>query len=72
MRIENHIHYIMLYHFEKDWNAAHSFRDLNEFSDEGTISKKWKDGSRNLNRAIQISQMKKEEINHQISTTRHF
>ena len=29
----------MLYHFEKGWNAAQSFRDLNELFGEGTISK---------------------------------
>ena len=40
MRIENHIHirHIMLYHFEKGWKAADSFRDLNELFGEGTIS----------------------------------
>lgn len=58
MRIENHIHirHIMLYHFEKDWNAAQSFRDLNELFGEGTISKsqverwfkKFKSGDTNL------------------------
>ena len=41
MHIENHIYIrdIMLYHFEKGWNAAQSFRDLNELFDEGTICK---------------------------------
>ncbi|CAK9818532.1 Histone-lysine N-methyltransferase SETMAR [Anthophora plagiata] len=41
MRIENHIHirHIMLYYFEKGWNAAQSFYDLNELFGEGTISK---------------------------------
>ena len=41
MRIENHIHirHIMLCHFEKGWNAAQSFRHLNELYGEGTISK---------------------------------
>ena len=41
MRIENHIHIrrIMLYYFKKGWNAAQSFRDLNELFAEGTISK---------------------------------
>ncbi|CAD5226558.1 unnamed protein product [Bursaphelenchus xylophilus] len=28
----------MLYHFEKGWKAAQSFRDLNELFGEGTIS----------------------------------
>ena len=39
MRIENHIYirHIMLYHFEKGWNAAQSFCDLNELFGEGTI-----------------------------------
>ena len=35
----------MLYHFEKGWKAAQSFRDLNELFGEGTISesqcRKW-------------------------------
>ena len=39
MLIENHIRHIMLYHFEKGWNAAQSFCDLNEPFNEGTISK---------------------------------
>ena len=41
MRIENHIHicHIVLYPFEKGWNAAKSFRDFNELFGEGTISK---------------------------------
>lgn len=41
MRIENHIHirHIMLYHFEKGWNAAQSFHDLNEFFGKGMINK---------------------------------
>ena len=41
MRIENHIHirHIMLYDFEKGWNAAQSFRDPKELFGEGTISK---------------------------------
>ena len=41
MRIQNHIHirHIILYHFEKGWNAAQTFRDLNELFGEGTISK---------------------------------
>ena len=40
-RTENHIHirHIMLYHFEKGWNEAQSFRDLNGLFGEGTISK---------------------------------
>ncbi|CAJ0947632.1 unnamed protein product, partial [Mesorhabditis belari] len=34
MRLENHTHirHIMLYHYEKEWTAAQSFRDLNELS----------------------------------------
>ena len=58
MRIENHIHirHIMLYHFEKGWSAAQSYRDLNELFGEGTISKsqvkrwfkKFKSGDTNL------------------------
>ncbi|GFS37445.1 hypothetical protein TNIN_416831 [Trichonephila inaurata madagascariensis] len=33
MRVENHsdICHIMLFHFEKGWKAAESFRDLNDF-----------------------------------------
>ena len=40
MLVHNHIHirHIMLYHFEKGWKAAQSFRDLNELFGEGTIS----------------------------------
>ncbi|KZC07153.1 Histone-lysine N-methyltransferase SETMAR [Dufourea novaeangliae] len=40
MRVENHSHirHIMLYHFEKGWKAAQSFRDLNELFGKGTIS----------------------------------
>ena len=38
MHIENHIH-IMLYYFEKSWNAAQSFCDLNELFGEGTRKK---------------------------------
>lgn len=47
MRVENHIHirHIMLYHYEKGWKAAQSFRDLNELFGEGTITdsavRKW-------------------------------
>ena len=58
MRIKNHLHirHIMLYHFEKGWSAAQSFRDLNELYGEGTISKsqaerwfkKFKSGDTNL------------------------
>ncbi|XP_055951447.1 uncharacterized protein LOC129987498 [Argiope bruennichi] len=41
MRVDNHTHirHIMLYHFEKGWEAAQSFRDLKELFGEGTISK---------------------------------
>lgn len=42
MRIENHIRHIILYHFEKGWNAAQSFRNLNEFFNEKTIGKSQK------------------------------
>ena len=40
MLVNNHTHicHIMLYHFEKGWKAAQSFRDLNELFGEGTIS----------------------------------
>jgi hypothetical protein len=46
----------MLYHFEKGWKGAQSFRDLNELFSEGTISqsqverwfKKFKSGDTNL------------------------
>ena len=72
MRIENHTHirYIMLYHFEKGSNAAQSFRDLNELlAKEQQAKAKLNGGS---NRAIQTSQMKNEEVGHQISATRHF
>ena len=46
MRIKNHIHNlnIMLYHFEKGWNAVQSFRDLNELVGEETISKRQVEG----------------------------
>ncbi len=42
MRVENHIHirHIMLYHYEKGWKAAQSFRDLNDLFGEGTISER--------------------------------
>jgi predicted transcriptional regulator len=38
MRVDNHIHlrHIMLYHFEKGWSAAESFRDLKELFCQGT------------------------------------
>ena len=41
MRIENHIHilHIKLYYFERCWNAALSFSDLNKLFDDGTINK---------------------------------
>ncbi|GFY44378.1 histone-lysine N-methyltransferase SETMAR [Trichonephila inaurata madagascariensis] len=40
MHVENysHIHHIMLYHFEKGWKAAQSFRDFNELFGKGIIS----------------------------------
>ncbi len=40
MRVDNHIHirHIMLYHYQKGWKAAQSFRDLNELFGLGTIS----------------------------------
>ncbi|GFV88763.1 histone-lysine N-methyltransferase SETMAR [Trichonephila clavipes] len=47
MRVENrsHIRHIMLYYFEKGWEAAQSFHDLNELFGKGTISesqcRKW-------------------------------
>ena len=48
MRIENHIH-IMLYHFEKSWNAAQSIRDLNElFGEEHSAKAKLKDGTHHI------------------------
>ena len=76
MRIENHshIHHIMLYHLEKGWNAAQSFRkkgwnaaqsfrNLSELFDEGTISKsqveRWFKSS---NRGIQTSQKRNKSI----------
>ena len=40
MRVENHIHirHIKLYHYEKGWNAAQSFCDLNKlFGDHNTL-----------------------------------
>ena len=42
MRVDKHLHvrHIMLYHFEKGWTAAQSFRDLNELFGEGTISER--------------------------------
>lgn len=42
MRNKNHIHirHIMLYHFEKEWKASASFRDINEIFGEGTISER--------------------------------
>ncbi|GFV17545.1 hypothetical protein TNCV_4028751 [Trichonephila clavipes] len=40
MWVENHsqICHIMLYHFEKGWKAAQSFRDVNELFGKGTVS----------------------------------
>ncbi len=40
MRVDSNIHirHIMLYHYQKGWKAAQSFRDLNELFGEGTIS----------------------------------
>ena len=41
MPVENHFHFAILYALplEKGWNAAQSFRVLNELVGEGTISK---------------------------------
>uniref|UniRef100_A0A915E4J5 Protein kinase domain-containing protein n=1 Tax=Ditylenchus dipsaci TaxID=166011 RepID=A0A915E4J5_9BILA len=41
MRVKNHLHirHIMLYHFEKGWRAAQSFRDFVELFGEEAISK---------------------------------
>lgn len=39
--IENHIHHIMLYYFEKGWNVQ-SFHDLNKLIGEKTINKSQK------------------------------
>ncbi|CAJ0961375.1 unnamed protein product, partial [Mesorhabditis belari] len=41
MRVDNHIHlrHIMLYHFEKGWSVAESFRDLKELFGQGTIGR---------------------------------
>ena len=41
MRVANYIHirHILLYHFEKGWPAAASFRDINAVFGNGTISK---------------------------------
>lgn len=41
MRVENsiHIRHIMLYHYEKKWKSAQSFRDLTDLFGEGCISK---------------------------------
>ena len=38
MLVDNHTHirHIILYHLKKGWNAAQSFRDLNELFGEGT------------------------------------
>ncbi|KAK6761679.1 hypothetical protein RB195_022675 [Necator americanus] len=40
MRLENHTHIrqIMLYHYEKGWTSAQTFRDLNELFGKGTIT----------------------------------
>ena len=40
MRIDNHIHirHVMLYHYEKGWTVAKSFRDINKIFGEETIS----------------------------------
>ena len=42
MRVENHIHIcdIMMYHYEKGWKLAQSFRDLIELFGERTISER--------------------------------
>ena len=44
MHVENHIythiHHIMLYPYEKGWEAAQSIRDLNDLIGEGTISER--------------------------------
>ena len=44
----------------------------NFLTKEQSAKAKLRDGSRNSNRAKQTSQMKKEEVDHQISTIRHF
>ena len=58
MRVDNHVHvrHIMLYHFEKEWKATESARDINELFGEGTIGermvqkwfKRFKDGDTSL------------------------
>ena len=52
-----HVRHIMLYHYQKGWMAAQSFRDINELFGEGTISQsqverwfqKFKSGNMRLN-----------------------
>ncbi len=63
MRVDNHIHirHIMLYHYQKGWEAAQSFRDLND---------KLKDGLKSSNRATQTSRTMREEVDHRILTIR--
>ena len=50
MPVENHFHFAILYALplEKGWNAAQSFRVLNELVGEGTKDS-LKDGSRSSN-----------------------
>ena len=74
MRVENHIHirHIMLYHYEKVWGRQHSHFAIstNFLANEQSAKAKLKNGSRSSNRVIQTSKMKKEEVDHQISTIR--
>lgn len=72
MCVENHIHicYIMLYHFQMNWNPAQS--SLSFLVKEQSATSKFEDDSRTSNRAIQTSQTAKEEIDREIWTTKHF
>ncbi|GFU55470.1 hypothetical protein TNCV_2812861 [Trichonephila clavipes] len=76
MRVENHNHicHIMLYHLEKRWKAAQSFRDLNEIFGKGTTTAKVSVGSGLpvSNHMIPAWRISQEEVGHRILTIRLF
>ena len=74
MLVYNHTHirHIMLYHFVKGWKAAHSFRNLNELFGEQSAKVDAGNGLPVSNLATLAGKISQEEVDHRISTTRHF
>ena len=74
MLVDNHTHnrHIMLCHFEKGWEAAQSFRDLNFLAKEQSAKV---DAGNDLpvsNLATLAWKISQEEVDCRISTTKHF